>query len=205
MPGLITVTGDMLFPVEIAQDESVIGEPGMDLFPDLRVLHHILVVVDIGERTVVALQLEIEVQRKTGVMLGEAGSGYGLCRVVRAVFFNKAVHDVLLSRDTAAGGIQFKVNAFVFFEVLFQGEIGVVGFCLNLHLVSHGVGDRDGLQRTFPALRQGVELIDQRQIIDPGGFVCLRPGAHGAGTEKQHRDEEKDRESLHFTFLLQLH
>jgi hypothetical protein len=77
MPGLISITGDMLFPVEIAQDESVVIELLMDLFPDLRVLHHIFVVIDVGEFTIVVFQFEIEVQCKAGVMLRAAGSGYG--------------------------------------------------------------------------------------------------------------------------------
>ena len=135
-------------------------------------------------------------------MLGEAGSGYGLCRVVRAVLFCKTVHDVLLSRDAAAGGIQFKVDAVVFFKVLLQGKIGIAGLCLNLRLISHGVHDRDSLQRIFPALRQGVVLIHQHQIIDPfGGFLFLSPGTDSADAGKQHRNEEKGRDTLHFAFL----
>ena len=46
MPGLVTVAGDLFFPLGIAQDESVTGEFGMDLFPDLRVLYQVLVVID---------------------------------------------------------------------------------------------------------------------------------------------------------------
>ena len=64
MPRLVAVAGNVLLAFGIAQDEAVIGEFGVDLFPDLGIPDHILVVVYI-----LAVDVEIKIESETGVML----------------------------------------------------------------------------------------------------------------------------------------
>ena len=111
----------MLHALEITQDKAVIGKPGVDRVPNPFILglFHILVVIDVHEAAVFVFDLEIEIQCKAGVMLGITGPGHGFCRVIRTVLLSEAIHDVLLCSNTAAGRVEFQVNAAVFFEVCF--------------------------------------------------------------------------------------
>ena len=64
MPRLVTITRDVFLVFKIAENEAVLGELFVDLCPDLGVLHHVLVEVN-----VLTVYVKIEIERKTRVML----------------------------------------------------------------------------------------------------------------------------------------
>ena len=117
MPGFITVARYVFLVFKIAQDKTVIGQLFMDLSPDLRILHHILVFIDVH-----TVDDEVKVESQSGVMLGIAGHGNVFRHIGRAVFCRKVIHYLLLRGDAAAGGIQIDVNAFLL-KSIFQLQI----------------------------------------------------------------------------------
>ena len=128
-------------------------------------------------------------------MLGKAGDSDSFGRVVRAVLLNVAVHDLLLGSDASAGGVQFEIDPVVFLEVLSQLLVGGEGLLLDLHVVPDGVCDVDGFQALLPALRQGVELIDQRHVVDLPRLRCQ--GAQGYRGEQKYGGQQQGNRFLH--------
>ena len=82
VPWLITISCDIFFAVQVAKDKTEFGQLFMDLSPNLRMLHHILVEIDIF-----TIDIQIKIQSKAGVMFGITGNSHKLLRIILTVFF----------------------------------------------------------------------------------------------------------------------
>lgn len=101
--GLITVTCDVLAAVKVTENKAVVGELRVNFRPYLGTLYHILVF-----NNVLAVDDQIQVERRTCVVLGISGLCYGLCRVVCAVLFSKNVTSVRIAAACAVSVRQVK-------------------------------------------------------------------------------------------------
>ena len=164
MPGLIAVACDMLGSVEIAEDETVIGELFVNLRPDVSVFYHILVLYDI-----LAVYNKIQVESKYCVVLGIARLCDGFRRVISAVFLGEFIHNPLLLLNASARGIEVYINI-LFFEVSLKLEICVVCFFLNFDLILDRVGHCNCLEVFLPVIGELVRLVDNRHIVNAVDF-----------------------------------
>ena len=91
----------------------MIRKPCVNLFPHLRILYQILVLIYLN-----AIQTKIQIERKSRVMLGISRRRHGSLGIGRAILFRKAVHDLLLIGNAPVCGIQIHVDPFVIQKIV---------------------------------------------------------------------------------------
>ena len=137
----------------------------MDLVPYLRILHHILIVIDIRKASVISFEPEVKVYGKSGVMFGITRLSYCLSRVIRTVFLYETVHNILLFCNRSAAGIKLKIYSVILLEIILQKKISIIGLLLYLYRVSDRIRNSYSLKRFFPTVRQFVELVYQHKVV----------------------------------------